>query len=224
MRRVTTGAAVILALAVAGCSSGGPSDNDSRPPSPAGTAAMPSTAGSTVQVSEAALSAVCDALDETVKLPGDGTVTYNATFHHSTTATTVPMCDIEPEGEYFEVAGKAALFGRAEFNYGIVTDAQLQQDGHKYPKYTPETAEKLLSLDQADPVADSLPCAAEPCKNGIHGYQYNFRFETILDNIAVDAQFDYITTDVKGDKQAQYRTHAIEEFKTSMDIIATRLK
>ena len=59
-----------------------------------------------------------------------------------------------------------------------------------------------------------------PCKNGIHGYQYNFRFQAVMgDNISVIVKFDYITTDVKGDRKPQYRTRAIEAFKASMETI-----
>ena len=213
MRRVVAGAAVVLLLA--GCGSpADPGDGESSPPS---------AAESTAQAGEADLGAVCDALEDTVKLPADGTVRYTARFNKPTGwATNAPICDIEPDGEYYDVAAKAPAFGRAEFNYGILTETQLQQLG--YPKYTPETAQKLLTLDQAEPLSDEIPCASEPCKNGIHGYQYNFRFETIMDDIAVIAQFDYITTDVSGDKQPQYRTQAIEAFTASMEAIAAELK
>ena len=71
--------------------------------------------------------------------------------------------------------------------------------------------------------SDEVPCASEPCKDGIHGYQYNFRFETMMDDIAVIARFDYITTDVSGDKQPQYRTQAIEAFTAAMDTIASEI-
>ena len=39
------------------------------------------------------------------------------------------------------------------------------------------------------------------------------------DNISVTVKFDYITTDVKGDKKSQYRAQAIEAFKASMETI-----
>ena len=39
------------------------------------------------------------------------------------------------------------------------------------------------------------------------------------DNISVIVKFDYITTDVKGDRKPQYRTRAIEAFKASMETI-----
>jgi hypothetical protein len=185
---------------------------------------MPSSAAeSTAQAGEANLGAVCDALDDTVKLPAAGTVRYTARFNKPTGwATNAPICDIEPDGAYHDLAAKAPVFGRAEFNYGILTETQLQHLG--YPEYAPETAQKLLTLDQAEPLSDELPCASEPCKVGIHGYQYNFRFETVMDDVAVIAQFDYITTDVSGDKQPQYRTQAIEAFTASMDTIATEIK
>jgi hypothetical protein len=212
MRRVAAGAAVVLLLA--GCDS--PADPGDGEPTP------PSAAESTAQAKEADLGAVCDALKDTVKLPADGTVRYTARFNKPTGwATNAPLCDIEPDGEYYDVAAKAPAFGRAEFNYGILTEAELQELG--YPEYAPETAQKLLTLDQADPVSDEIPCANKPCTNGIHGYQYNFRFETTMDDIAVIAQFDYITTDVSGDKQPQYRTQAIEAFTASMAAIAAKL-
>ncbi|HSK92193.1 MAG TPA: hypothetical protein VK875_12875 [Euzebyales bacterium] len=174
------------------------------------------------QAAEADLGAVCDALEDAVKLPADGTVRYTARFNEPTGwATNAPVCDIEPEGEYFDVAAKAPAFGRAEFDYGILTEAERQQLG--YPEYTPEAARKLLTLDHADPLTHEVPCASEPCKDGIHGYVYNFRFETVMDDIAVFAQFDYITTDVSGDEQSQYRTQAIEAFTASMDAIAAEL-
>lgn len=212
MRRVVAGAAVVLLLA--GCGSpADPGEDESKPPS---------AAASTAQAGEADLGAVCDALEDTVKLPADGTVRYTAKFNKPTGwATNAPVCDIEPDGKYYDVATKAPAFGRAEFNYGILTETQLQQLGYK--KYTPETAQKLLTLDQAEPLSDEIPCASEPCKDGIHGYQYNFRFETTMDDIAVIAQIDYITTDVSGDKQPQYRTQAIEAFTASMDTIAATL-
>ncbi|GIF47525.1 hypothetical protein DFJ67_6999 [Asanoa ferruginea] len=213
MRRAAAGAAVLLLLA--GC---GPSADPSN-----GEPTSPSPAASTAQARQADLGAVCDALNQTVKLPADGTVRYTATFNKSTGwATNAPICDIEPVGTYDEVATKAAAFGRAKFNYGILTEEQIQQLG--YPTYTPETAQKLLTLDEAEPLTDEIPCATEPCKNGIHGYLYSFRFETVMDDIGVIAQFDYITTDVNGDKQPQYRTQAIGALTTSMETIAAELK
>lgn len=211
MRRVVTAAVVTL---LAGCGSQPePGEGESRPPS---------GAEPTVHAGEADLGAVCDALGETVKLPADGTVRYTARFNKPTGwATNAPICDIEPDGEYSDVATKAPAFGRAEFNYGILTEEQLQQ--LKYPEYAPEAAQRLLTLDQADPLSDEIPCASKPCKDGIHGYQYNFRFETMRDDLAVIAQFDYIATDVSGDKQAQYRTQAIEAFIASMDTISAEL-
>ena len=226
MRRVVEGAAVVLLLA--GCGSpADPSDGESTPPSSAESTAQAreaelGAAESTAQAEEADLGAVCDALEAAVKLPADGTVRYTARFNEPTGwATNVPLCDIEPDGEYYDVAAKAPAFGRAEFNYGILTEAELQLLG--YPEYTPETAQKLLTLDHSDPLTHEVPCASEPCKDGIHGYVYNFRFETMMDDIAVFAQFDYITTDVSGDKQRQYRARAIEAFTASMDAIAAEL-
>jgi hypothetical protein len=204
----------VAVLLLAGCDSpADPGDGESKPPS---------AVESTAQAGEADLGAVCDALEDAVKLPADGTVRYTARFNKPTGwATNAPICDIEPDGAYYDVAAKAPAFGRAEFNYGILTETQLQQLG--YPKYTPETAQKLLTLDQAEPLSDEIPCASEPCKNGIHGYQYNFRFETTMDDIAVIAQFDYITTDVSGDKQPQYRTQALAAFTASMAAIDAKL-
>ncbi|MDI6104298.1 hypothetical protein QLQ12_37470 [Actinoplanes sp. NEAU-A12] len=43
------------------------------------------------------------------------------------------------------------------------------------------------------------------------------------DNISVNARFDYMTTDVSGDKKPQYRAQAIEAFKASMEVIAAGL-
>jgi hypothetical protein len=67
-------------------------------------------------------------------------------------------------------------------------------------------------------LTDEVPCAKEPCKNGIHGYAYDFRSEAVMgDNISVNVRFDYITTDVSRDKKPQYRAQAIEAFKDSME-------
>jgi hypothetical protein len=220
MRRIVAGVVVMLLLA--GCdSSAVPSNGEpTQPPQSPAQSARPA-ASSDQQATEAELEAVCDTLEKTVTLPGAGTVQYGSHFKYSTFATNVPMCDIEPHGEYYEVATKVPVFGRAEYDYGRYTDEVIQKV--RYPRYMPETAEELLTLDQADPLADEVPCANEPCKNGIHGYQYNFRFETVMDNISVNAQFDYITTDVKGDKQAQYREQAIDAFQASMKVIAAGL-
>ncbi|MBF9127941.1 hypothetical protein I0C86_02850 [Plantactinospora sp. S1510] len=215
MRQAVIGAAVTLMLA--GCtSSANPGDDKSKSPSPDST-----VQGSTAPASEASLEAVCDALEETVTLPGDGTVRYAAKYYHPKFATNAPMCGIEPEGDYYEVATKASVFGRARFNYGVLTEKERQRV--PFPKYTPQV-EKLLALDDTGPLTNSLPCANEPCKNGIHGYLYNFRFETVKDNISVSAEFGYITTDVKGDKKSQYRTQAIEAFKASMEVITAGLE
>nr|MDT0662997.1 hypothetical protein [Micromonospora sp. DSM 115978] len=211
MRRVVAAAAGLL---LAGCdASAGPGDWESMPPSP-----VESTGGG----GKADLGAVCEALKAAVKLPADGTVQYNAKFNKPTGwATNVPLCDIEPEGEYYDVAAKALAFGRAEFNYSVLTEAELQQ--LEYPEYSPERTQDLLTLDHSDPLSDQLPCANEPCKDGINGYVYNFRFEVTMDDIGVVAQFDYITTDVSGEQQAQYRTQAIAAFNASMDTIAAGL-
>jgi hypothetical protein len=212
-----TGAAVALVLA--GCSpSADPGDNDSVPPSPAGSTAQ----GTAAPASEADLDAVCDALEKTVTLPGAGKVPYAAKFNYTKVATNTPTCGIEPDGTYHEVASKASTFGRARFHYSALTETELQQV--RFKKYTPEAPQKLLTLDEADPLFNELPCATEPCKNGIHGYLYNFRFETVAGNVSVSAEFGYITTDVKGDKQPQYRTQATEAFKASMAVITARLK
>jgi hypothetical protein len=209
MRRVLAGVVVVLLLA--GCGSpADPGDGESTPPSAAPTGGPD-------------LGAVCDALDDTLKLPGDGTVQYIAKFNKPTGwATNAPICDIEPDGTYHDVAAKVPAFGRAEFNYGILTEAQLQQT--RYPEYNPETAQKLLTLDEAQPLSDQVPCASEPCKDGVHGYLYSFRFETKRGDIAVIARLDYITTDVSGEKQPQYRLQAIQAFTASMDVIAAKLK
>jgi hypothetical protein len=216
IRRMVTGVAVVLLLA--GCdSSAGPDEHEpTQPPQSPAPSARPA-ASSLQQATEAELSAVCDTLEKSVTLPAAGTVQYAARFSYTKFATNAPTCDIEPEGEYEEVAAKAPVFGRAEFDYGRYTDADIPKAG--YPRYTPDTAEELLTLDQADPLGDEVPCASEPCKDGIHGYQYNFRFEAVMENISVKAQFDYITTDVKGDKKPQYRAQAIEAFKASMAAI-----
>jgi hypothetical protein len=217
MRRVVTGVAVALLLAA--CDSPAePGPGESTSP-----ARSPLPAASTVQrATEAELAAVCDALDKALTLPGDGTVPYAATFKNVEFGTNTPMCAIEPEGEYHEVAAKAPVFGRSHFNYGRYTDAEMQ--GVRYPRYTPETAEELLRVEEANPLTDEVPCVKEPCKNGIHGYAYDFRFEAVMgDNISVNARFDYITTDVSGDKKPQYRAQAIEAFKASMEVIGAGL-
>jgi hypothetical protein len=216
MRRVMTGAVAMVLLA--GCdSSAEPGAVESPLPSEPPPSASAAAAG-VQRATEAELAAVCEALGGTVTLPGNGTVQYRPAFHYSVGATNVPLCGIEPEGKYYDVAAKVPVFGRARFDYGRYTDEEMQTIPS--PKYTPETAEELLTLDQADPLTDELPCAAKPCKNGIHGYQYNFRFQAVMgDNISVIVKFDYITTDVKGDKKPQYRTQAIEAFKASMETI-----
>ncbi|MDG4829465.1 hypothetical protein O7627_09140 [Solwaraspora sp. WMMD1047] len=212
MRRVVVVAAAGLLLA--GCSTpADPGAGESTPPSPV---------ESTTRGGEADLGAVCEALEAVVKLPADGTVQYKAKFNKPTGwATNVPLCDIEPEGEYYDVATKVPTFGRAEFNYGVLTKEELQRLG--YPQYSPERAQDLLTLDQADPLGDEVPCANKPCKNSINGYQYNFRFEATMDDIGVFAKFDYITTDVSGDQLAQYRNQAIAAYTASMDTIAAGL-
>jgi hypothetical protein len=213
MRRILTGVAVALLL-VACDSPAEPGPGESTSPS-----RSPLPAASTVQrATEAELAAVCDALDKALTLPGDGSVPYAATFKYAKFGTNTPMCAIEPEDEYREVAAKAPLFGRVHLNYGRYTDADMRRV--TYPRYTPETAEELLRVDEANPLTDELPCVKEPCKDGIHGYVYDFRFEAVMgDNISVNARFDYITTDVSGDKKPQYRAQAIEAFKASMEVI-----
>jgi hypothetical protein len=217
MRRVVSG--VTAALLLAACDS----PAEPGPGEPTSQAPSPRPAVSTVQrATEAELAAVCDALDKALTLPGNGTVPYATRFKYVEFGTNTPMCALEPEGEYAEVAVKAPVFGRAHLNYGRYSDAEMR--GVRYPRYTPETAEELLRVDEANPLTDEVPCAQKPCKNGINGYAYDFRFEAVLgDNISVNARFDYITTDVSGDKKAQYRTQAIEEFKASMDVIAAGL-
>jgi hypothetical protein len=122
MRRLVMGAAVVLLLA--GCDSpADPSDSESKPPS---------AAGSTAQAWKANLDAVCDALKTTVRLPGEGTVRYTAKFNKPTGwATNAPVCGIEPEGEYYDVAAKVPAFGRARFDYGVLTEAELQRLGFR---------------------------------------------------------------------------------------------
>jgi hypothetical protein len=216
MRRMVTGAVAIVLLA--GCdSSAEPGGVESQPPSEPLPSAS-SVAAGVQRATEAELAAVCEALDRTVALPGNGAVQYRRAFHYSVGATNVPLCGTEPDGEYYDVATKVPAFGRARFDYGRYTDEEMQTIPS--PKYTPDNAAELLTLDQADPLTDELPCAAKPCKNGIHGYQYNFRFQAVMgDNISVIVKFDYITTDVKGDKKPQYRAQAIEAFKASMETI-----
>ncbi|MDG4829464.1 hypothetical protein O7627_09135 [Solwaraspora sp. WMMD1047] len=206
--------AAAAGLLLAGCdASAGPGDRQSM---------RPSTVESTRDGGETDLGAVCEELKAVVKLPADGTVQYNAKFRKPTGwATNAPICDIEPDGEYHDVATQTPTFGRAEFNYSVLTDAELQRLG--YPEYSPERAQELLTLDHLDPLSDQLPCADAPCKDGITGYVYNFRFEATTDDIGVYAQFDYITTDVSGEQQAQYRNQAIAAYTASMDTIAAGL-
>lgn len=214
MRIVVVAAAVVLLLA--GCGTSEEPDTDGSV-SPTGSEA------STTEAGETDLGAVCEALGEAVTLPGDGAVEYTTAFNEPTGwATNAPVCNIEPDGEYYDVAAEASEFGRAEFNYGAITEEQVQELG--YPEYVPKAAAELLTLDQADPLSDEVPCANEPCEDGIHGYQYNFRFETVMEDIAVIAQFDYITTDVSGDLQPEYRSQAITAFTASMDAIAAELR
>jgi hypothetical protein len=208
MGRAATGAAAVLLLLLAGCDSPAePDDREARPSATTGAAD---------------LGAVCDALRATVTLPAGGTVRYTARFNNPTgPATNAPVCDIEPEGAYDDVVARVPVFGRAEFDYGRYPEAQLQRLG--YPEYAPGTAAELLTLDQAEPLSDEIPCVHETCRNGIHGFQYNFRFETRMDDIAVVARFDYITTDVSGDRKAEYRIQAVEAFTAAMATIAAAM-
>lgn len=93
----------------------------------------------------------------------------------------------------------------------------MQEQG--YPEYAPEAVEDLLALEQAEPgnIDREEPCADEDCDDFLRSYLYSFRFETAYEDVAVIAQFDYITTDVSGDEQSAYRSEAIEAFTASMD-------
>ncbi|HWS38413.1 MAG TPA: hypothetical protein VN408_37465 [Actinoplanes sp.] len=214
---MVTGAAAMLLMA--GCDSPtGPAEGESpsapQPPSPAVSTVLRAT--------EAELSAICDALEKTTTLPDGGTVRYETEFRYTNIGMDAPMCGIEPNGEYYDVATRAPVFGRARFNYGRYTDTEMR--AVRYWRYRPGTLENVLVRDQAEALTDELPCVSEPCKDGIHGYQYNFRFEAVIGaNISMDAQYDYITTDVKGDKKPQYKAQAIEAFMNALEAITTGL-
>lgn len=213
MRTVAAAAAAVLLLAGCGTSEEPGEDETATP-----------TASASPTAEEVDLGAVCDALGETVTLPGDA-VEYTAAYNEPTGwATNAPVCDIEPDGEYYDVAAAAGEFGRAEFNYGVLTEEQAQELG--YPEYTRGSAAELLTLDQAEPgnIEPDEPCAEESCGDSMSSYMYSFRFETMTGDVAVIAQFDYITTDTSGERQADYRDQAIEAFTASMDAIAARLQ
>jgi hypothetical protein len=207
------GSAVIVLLA--GCGGGGePGDDSSERP----------TASATDEATEPAgafpYEAACEAIAAVIELPNDDAVGYAVSFRDPAgPASNLPICGIEPEGEYYDVAAEAGAFGRVGLDYGeIVSDRQDR------PAYDPEAPEAVLTLDQSEHLtAEHLPCAVEPCEDGVHGYQYNFRFETVLDDIVVIAEFDYITTDTSGDQQDEYRGQAVAAFAASMDVIAAEL-
>jgi hypothetical protein len=210
MRIVAAVAAAALLLTGCGTSEE-PGEDETASPTP--------SASPTAE--ETDLGAVCDALGETVTLPGGDAVAYLAVFNEPTGwATNAPVCDIEPDGEYYDVAAEAGEFGRAEFNYGVLTEEQLQEQS--YPEYTAESAAELLTLEQAEPgnIEPDEPCAEGTCGDPMLSYMYSFRFETMMDDVAVIAQFDYITTDASGDEQANYRDQAIAALNAAMNAIA----
>ncbi|MCH7231096.1 hypothetical protein L0U85_09555 [Glycomyces sp. L485] len=212
MRIVAAVAAVVLLLG--GCAAEDPDEDTSESPT---TPASP-----TEQPEEIAVAAVCEALVAAAALPGGGAVEYTVEYPEQT-GWNSPSCRIEPDGEYYDVAGESASFGRAYFEYGMVPDEQLDQVD--FPEYDPGAPEELLTLDQAEHLpAETLPCADEPCADGIHGYQYNFRFETVAEDITVIAEFDYITTDVSGELRPEYRSQAVAAFNASMEVILAELQ
>jgi hypothetical protein len=211
MRTVAALATIVLLLTGCGTSEE-PDEGGSEPPT---TSASPTP-------EDIDLGAVCEVLGEAVTLPNSGVVEYTAVYNEPPGwATDAPVCDIEPEGEYYDIAAEAGEFGRAEFDYGAITEERAQERG--YPEYTPGTAAELLTVDQAQPLRDEVPCANEPCEDGIHGHQYNFRFETVMEGLAVIAQFDYITTDVNGDLRPEHRGQAIASFIASADAVAAEI-
>ena len=124
MRRVVAGAVAMVLLA--GCDSAAePGAVESQPPSEPPPSASRAAVG-VQRATEAELAAVCEALDRTVALPGNGAVQYSPAFHYSVGATNVPLCGIEPDGEYYDVASKVPVFGRARFDYGRYTDDEMQ--------------------------------------------------------------------------------------------------
>ncbi|MCD0445777.1 hypothetical protein LO763_19395 [Glycomyces sp. A-F 0318] len=212
MRALVPGAAAVLLLA--GC--GGPEEPEEGP-SPSATASA----------SQRALdyAAVCDGFSTAVALPNGDAVEYVLDYNEPTGwATNASVCDVEPAGDYFDAAAAAGVFGRAELNVGVLAEEQLQQAG--YPEYDPDAAEDLLALDQAEPgnIEREGPCDDEPCDDSLFSYMYRFRFETVTGDVAVIAQFDYITTDTGGDQQSDYRELAVEAFTASMDAVTAELR
>ncbi len=168
------------------------------------------------------MQAICDAVSETVALPGGDTVAYTGVYHAPTgAATNVPICGIEPEGAYADVAAASGEFGRAEFDYGTVTAEQARTLG--YLEYTSATAEQLLTGDETVAMRQELPCASEACEDGIHGYMYRFGFATVTGDVVVIAQFDYITTSTSGEREPAYRSQAIEAFTAAMGAVIAQL-
>lgn len=207
MRAVAAGAMAMLLLA--GCG-GGPEPDDTPTTPPV------ETSSATVDPAEIDVAGVCATLGDTwLAMAGDDVeyvVTDNPPQGFS---TNTPACDIEPDGEYYDVAAEAGEFGRAEFDYGPYGP----HVDRRIPEYDPLTVQRLLTLDVADPLRDELPCVDEPCSDAIHGYRYSFRFETVLDGLVVIAELDYFTTDRTGERQDAYRERAVSVFTASMDAL-----
>ena len=213
MRFVVAGAAVALLLA--GC---GGSDEP-------GESASASPTESESPADEVDYAAVCDGFGAAVALPSDDAIEYTVTYNEPTGwATNASICDIEPDGDYFDVATEFGEFGRADLNLGVLTEEQIQESG--FPEYKPESVQDLLALEQAEPgnIDREEPCETEDCEDFVPSYMYSYRFETVMDDVAVIAQFDYITTDVSGEQQAEYRGQAVAAFTASMEEITAHLQ
>ncbi|GAB3994432.1 hypothetical protein GCM10029992_08810 [Glycomyces albus] len=146
-------AGTTFALLLAGC--GTSADPDEEETGPA--TESPPSAESAEPTGLAG--AICQALDGAREMPSADIVEYEAVFNDPTGwSTNAPVCAIEPVGEYYDVAAEAGEFGRAEFSY-----APSEGQG-QYPEYDPASAEKLLTLDQAEPLGTRCPALKRPAR------------------------------------------------------------
>lgn len=211
--RTLLACAAAATLLLAGCGSSAEPDDEET-----GSATEPPSPTEAVDPVELA-GAICEALDGVREMPSAEIVEYEAVFNDPTGwSTNAPVCDIEPVGEYYDVAAEAGEFGRAEFSYAP------SEEGGQYPEYDPAAPEELLTLDQGEPLRDEVPCAEQPCEDGINGYQYNYRFETVVGDFVMIAQLDYITTDTAGDQQDEYRERAVSAFTGYMEALADQVE
>ncbi len=215
MRAAAASAMAVLLLV--GC---GTAEEPDETPSASAT----ETVSATGEPAEVDLAGICEAMGAAWLALADGAVEYVVAVNPPPAqgfSTNASLCDIEPEGEYYDVAAEAGAFGRAEFDYAPYVPEQYR--GQPFPEYDPQAVEQLLTLDQADPLRDELPCLDEPCSDGIHGYQYNFRFETVMADFVVVAQLDFIATDTSGERQDAYRDQAVAMFTACMEALAAEV-